>query len=410
MHLHTTGFVASQSGSVASANALILKELLRNGHRITFYTKPSFVDPRLDVTEPELAILLDVIDCTNEHMDGLWRRHGGRQPGLKGSILGRLNAVTYNRGLVKAMRQDGSGDIDLWLGDWAYRRGRRPVVSFVQGPPGTDADSILRHKGLIIRLAGRATYLKLRAYAVYRLSLGLPRFRYSDAVIVGSEWSRQRLITRHGLLPQAVHAIPYPIDLQRFTPSSESRDPKGRLRLLWLGRFVPRKRLDLLLDGLAMAIRDGCDAELWVVGKSGFVPNFERLLEEFPFQDRLRHWESMPREKVPALLADVDVLVQPSENEDFGSSVAEALACGVPSIVGATNGTGDYICDSSIRLADYQVATMASAIRGMAQRKGQGMLEDTSVSRKAATAFDPWKIAASIESVLNMSVVQKGSC
>ncbi len=65
MHLHTTGFVASQSGSVASANAVILKELLRSGHRVTFYTKPSFVDPRLDIQEPDLAKLLEIVDEGN---------------------------------------------------------------------------------------------------------------------------------------------------------------------------------------------------------------------------------------------------------------------------------------------------------------------------------------------------------
>jgi glycosyltransferase involved in cell wall biosynthesis len=401
MHLHTTGFVASQSGSVASANAVILKELLRSGHRVTFYTKPSFVDPRLDIQEPDLAKLLEIVDCTNHRMDGFWRRCGGNRPGLKGTLLSRMNAATYNRGLVRAMRRSGGGDVDLWLGDWAYGRGKRPVVSFVQGPPGTDADSIAGHEGLITRLAGRATYLKLRAFALWRLSLGLPDFRNSDAVIVGSEWSRQRLIDRHGLEPRAVYAIPYPIDLRTFTPSTAPRDRNGRLRLLWLGRFVPRKRLDLLLDGLAVAIRDGCDAELWVVGKSGFVPNFERLLEAFPYQDRLRYWDCMARAQVPKLLSDVDVLVQPSEDENFGSSVAEALACGVPSIVGATNGTGDYVCDRSIRLADYQIATMSSAILDMARRKRQGDLQDHRPSRLIAErCFAPASVCQSLESVL----------
>jgi glycosyltransferase involved in cell wall biosynthesis len=140
---------------------------------------------------------------------------------------------------------------------------------------------------------------------------------------------------------------------------------------------------------------------LWVVGKSGFVPNVERLLDEFQHQDRLRHWESMPREKVPALLADVDVLVQPSEDENFGSSVAEALACGVPSIIGMTNGTGDYICDRSIRLADYQVETMARAISDMARRKRQGDLQDHRPSRLIAErCFAPASVCQSLESVL----------
>jgi glycosyltransferase involved in cell wall biosynthesis len=38
----------------------------------------------------------------------------------------------------------------------------------------------------------------------------------------------------------------------------------------------------------------------------------------------------VPRAQVPGLLRGAAVVVQTSENEDFGSAVAEALACGTP--------------------------------------------------------------------------------
>ena len=42
------------------------------------------------------------------------------------------------------------------------------------------------------------------------------------------------------------------------------------------------------------------------------------------------------------------MLAQPSDEENFGSSVAEAQACGLPVIVGATNGNADYLCGRDI--------------------------------------------------------------
>ncbi|HBJ39136.1 MAG TPA: hypothetical protein DDZ51_31195 [Planctomycetaceae bacterium] len=404
MHLQTTGFVSTQAGSVASANSVILAGLLGRGHRVTFYTKPSFVDPRMDIREPSLTERLNVVDCTNQRTDALWRTWGGKGMGLSRTLLGRMNAWAYNRGLVRAMGIASDGDVDLWLGDWAHGRARRPVISFVQGPPGTDAESIAKHRELIERLAGKVAYCKLRAYALWRLSFGLPPFHFSDAVIVGSEWSRRRLIARFGLSPGRVHAVPYPIDLQAFAPPKGRRSPSGRLRLLWLGRFVPRKRLDLMLAGLEAAIRDGCDVELWVVGQSGFVPNYERLLDKFRYSDRIKHWGYLSRETVPDIIHDVDVMVQPSDDENFGSSVAEALACGVASIVGATNGTGDYVCERSIRLDDDQPQTLARAIMEMSQRKKLGLLEDPAPSRAAAEAnFSPKSVCLRLEAILKLT-------
>jgi len=212
------------------------------------------------------------------------------------------------------------------------------------------------------------------------------------------------LVNHYGRDPNRTHTIPYCFDLNAFRTPAQ-KEHSGPLRLLWLGRFAPRKRLDLMLDGMRLAIEGGCDVTACIVGRSGFVPNYERLIQEFPFPERIEHRPSVPRAEVPELINVSDVMCQPSDDEDFGSSVAEALACGVPAIVGATNGTGDYICERSIRLIDDRPETMAAAIVSMAQAKKGGDLIDPGPSRHAAEKhFDAETATDKLEAILRLAI------
>jgi glycosyltransferase involved in cell wall biosynthesis len=140
--------------------------------------------------------------------------------------------------------------------------------------------------------------------------------------------------------------------------------------------------LDLFLDGAALAIQNGIDLRVTIIGAAVLVPEYERLIHQFRFPDRLTWQHSMPRLQIPELLARHDVLVQPSEEENFGSSVAEAQACGLPVIVGTTNGNSDYLSACDMRLPDYEVGSLAKALSEMAVRKMEGRLTDKMKSRQ----------------------------
>jgi glycosyltransferase involved in cell wall biosynthesis len=382
MQVSATGFVSEDAGSVASANTVILRELLARGISVDFLCKPSFVYPHSLLAKDFGKAKFRVIDCTN-HFGDQFRRFMARGNGsLLDHLVCKIDAMTYNSKLNKRLKRSSQSDVDLWLGDWAHRE-------------------------LIERLAGKWLYLKLRSYAQWRLSYGTPNFQSSDRLILGSAWSVNFMIDRYRLAPDRLHAIPYPIDLEMFRTPKDVRPSGECLRIFWLGRFVPRKRLDLFLNGLALAIRAGCDVEGWVVGQSGFVPNYEQLIREFPYPSRLKYWPSIPRHDVPKILSQVDVVAQPSDDENFGSAVAEGLACGLPAIVGKTNGTGDYVCDRSIRLVDDHPVTFANAIIEMAKRKKEGELADRLPSRRVAEYFfDPKKIGRQIESILRQLATQ----
>lgn len=400
MKIAATGFVEAKAGSVASANALLLKGLLARGHSVDFFSKRSFVDPRPVIGDHGH---FHFYDCTN-HGPDLLRRWTQGLP-ILGLLTERLDARTYNRLLVQRIGQAsryniGGYDVVLWLGDFAHGAVPDvPTVSFAQGPPGTDARSILRRRAEIRKLAGRPKAMRLEVLARLRGSkFGLPPLKHSDRIIVGSRQSCRTLTDVYGVSSDRLSTLPYPIDLETFCPSAASfAQRRDMLRILWLGRIIPRKRLDLLLDAVALAVERGLNISLTVVGGVGFVPGYEKLIRDFRYPERLRWIPSMPREDVPNLLAEHDVLCQPSEEENFGSSVAEAQACGLPVIVGQTNGNADYLCERDVQLEDYQPQTLSEAFASVSRRLASGDSSDRACSRHLAE--DCFRLERVVESL-----------
>jgi len=403
MRLAVTGFVSEQAGSMASANALLLRELLQRDCEVDFFSKASFVDPR-PVAGGHPGFRFTNVD--NRLADRL-RTRLERIP-IAGKLAGMVDAATYNRLLVRRINEahrERKFDLCLWLGDYARGRvGSIPTVSFVQGAPGSDARSVLRRFQEIKLLAGAKTAWKWKLLAHLRLAHpGLPPFHFSDRFLVGSNQSKNCLHEFFGIAKERIDPLPYPIDLQHFSPLS-ARPHTSTLHCLWLGRIVPRKRLDLFLEGAAEAIGRGVDVQLTVIGSIGFIPGYEKLLQNFPHPDRLTWQKFLPRKDVPGMLAAHDVLAQPSEEEDFGSSVAEAQACGLPVIVGTTNGNADYLCPRDIHLRNDSPATLADALVEMANRKETNRWGEASESRAyAENHFSLNHVASALRSILNAS-------
>ena len=398
LKLAVTGFVSSASGSMAGANGLLLRALLDRGCRVDFFSKSSFVDPRPILGDHPLFRFHESV---NPLADGL-RQTVERIP-LFGPLACRFDSASYHRALLKSVSAAQARepfDRLLWLGD--YARGRVPGlrnIAFAQGPPGTDARAIVRHFGQIKEVSGMLNAWKWLCLARMRLApAGLPPFRYSDHVIVGSGQSKTTLVKVFGFEESKVSTLPYPVDLKTFQPGARQRTP-GELRCLWLGRIVPRKRLDIFLSAAEQAISRGWDIRLTIAGDIRMVSGYERLIEVFPFPERLVWRRHVPREQVPDLIRENDLLIQPSEEEDFGSSVAEAQACGIPVIVGSTNGNRDYLSSRDIVLGEDSPEALCAAIGEVLMRR-EGP-EAATTSRLAANKyFDIGRVADQMMGIL----------
>src|SRR5258706_15635273 len=96
MRIACTGFLSEQAGSMAAANALLLRALVERGVEIDFFSKPSFVDPRPAVGELRG---FRFVPAVNHISDGLRRRVKGVP--VVGAVAARNDAESYNRLIVR---------------------------------------------------------------------------------------------------------------------------------------------------------------------------------------------------------------------------------------------------------------------------------------------------------------------
>ena len=178
-----------------------------------------------------------------------------------------------------------------------------------------------------------------------------------DALLCGSEWSKQRFVAA-GYPPQIILPTPYPVDTDLFSAATSTPGAAAPV-FVHIGRCDPRKRLDLLVAAFREVRVQVPQAQLRIVGRPGYFPQITRLFEG---QEGLEYSPHLPHEQMTAVLGESHVLVQTSQNEDFGSAVAEGLCTGLPAVVGSSNGTADYIDRRSVLFRRHEPADVAAAM------------------------------------------------
>jgi len=350
--------IAKDSGSIASANYLIIKDLLNNGYEIDFYALKGFqnVDDFLSYQNFHyIPISLKSIQSVWDNLEKL-----PKNGGILYTLWSKISTAIYFNLLKKIAQENHNGnpyDMVLVLGlPNFFELNGVHKISWLQGTLDTEIAIIDKLKDQIISLSGLTEYIKLKLFYMLRSFTYTKVANSSDLFIGGSQWTKVSL-ELSGL--KNVHALPYPIDIELFKPQElMPKRTDDQIRFLWLGRIVPRKRLDLLLDAIALLISENQNVHLTIIGSFAYANGYSQLLDRFKYPERITYAPGINRLDVPNLMSSIDVLVQTSEAEDFGSSVAEALCCGVPVIVGTTNGTKDYIGSSSWVFAEYTVQSL----------------------------------------------------
>jgi glycosyltransferase involved in cell wall biosynthesis len=375
--------VSENAGSVASAGFLTLRELLHRGVHIDLFAHREHVP------------------CPNGLVGNGFRYVGLEQPGLLNAVdtlpprlvtgirwlFSPAVAAAWRRAYrpaVEAEHRRAPYDAVFSLGTPpAFTIPGVPTVAWLQAPLHTELDAIRRLRRQIATLSGRRFYLALVTFYRYTLVVGRRTLGSCDHLILPSEWSRRAVVST-GISAQKVHAVPYPIDLNLFQPDPGRNVDWDRPVLLSLGRLDPRKRVDLLLESFGLVREAVPGALLRVVGRPGYAPNQLSLIDRSAHRKQIEYRVAAPREEVPSLLNEAALLIQPSENENFGSAPAEALACGVPVVVGSSNGMADYVDVNSTVFETYTPESVARAILATLEARRERPDEVRRSSRESA--------------------------
>ena len=127
--------------------------------------------------------------------------------------------------------------------------------------------------------------------------------------------------------------IPNGMDMPATFDTRMARDSKNR-NVLYLGRIHPKKGLPDLITAWSQVANERPDWALRVIGpdEGGHRAELERMVSEMRVPRVIFESPVYDAEKEHAL-RDADLFVLPTQNENFGIAVAEALAAGIPAIV-----------------------------------------------------------------------------
>lgn len=385
------GFVRKEGGSIQGGHFLILEELLKRGIEIDFYGKKNFSYPQ-ELCKYQNFNLFDV----KKPLINAFLKPLPNSPFKTIIMVMVKNLFSTRQSNFQLMRQEilenhqlNKYDLWLFLGYYSpFKFEDIPTISWVQGPPPQVQWSLIQKlRKKFISLCGIFLYLKVKIAYTLKINSAKPAIDYSDFLICGSQWSKARLI-EYGVRPETLKTLPYPIDIELFNLNSSrsNKKPTEDKVFLWLGRSEPRKRLDLLLEAYALLLQERQDVQLKIFGGFAWAPGYKKLIDRFEFPEYLEYQPYIDKAQVPELMAKCDVLIQPSEGENFGSSVAEAMGCGLPVIVGSTNGTKDFISDSSFVFEEYTPEflkkTMLQAIEAIEQEREKLALDARKTAEK----------------------------
>jgi glycosyltransferase involved in cell wall biosynthesis len=210
-----------------------------------------------------------------------------------------------------------------------------------------------------------------------RLYLELERAlaRVSDRLIGVSEATVDDLV-RLGVAPrERFSVLPLGLDLG---PLAEPDDGGLRERtrgeldiapeevlLVFVGRVVPIKRLDVLLRALAQAGGPGPRLRLALVGDGEERSGLEALASELGIERDVFFLGY--RRELRSLFAAADLAVLSSDNEGTPVSLIEAGAAGLPAVATDVGGVGEVVGEQTgILVPPGDPAALAGALRQMA--------------------------------------------
>lgn len=388
--------------------AVVLRELLRQGHSVQYWGLPGFSEapslldfPNFRYSSLRVAAL--------ERAWGPLRRLNRPLPN---AAYSQFVHVAYHREAIHRIEQASAleaFDVVLCADTMETWPSRLPVISWPQSAPQTEW-AALRSRAISKRVresSGDAQRLALDAFYAYRWLQARVSWRASDLMLCGSKWS-ERAWQAFGVPTARIHTLPYPLDLATFT--TEPPSPSGGLvTFLWLGRATPRKRFDLFLAGFEQLAAQRENVRAIVIGNLAPDPLAERALAVSPARTRIEVRPSVPRTEVPALLRQINVVVQPSESENFGFSVAEALASGRPVVAGPTNGTAEYAGEALFPFHMYTPSAVAQAMLHAAEAVIADPPAVARRARAAAARLAPERIVAELVTVCERVIERRGA-
>ena len=211
-----------------------------------------------------------------------------------------------------------------------------------------------------------------RMKRVWHRSLGDFYWSHAAQIVATSEMEEQELL-QDGVPPgklvvryNGIDRAASPVPATRGAFSAKWGIPRDEPLLLFLGRLIPRKGADILIDAFAEA----CPSEGRLViagpeGEPGYLAHLTRRATDAGVESRVIFTGALYDDAKAAVMADADVFVLPSRYENFANSAAEAVSSGIPVIITDACGIRSLIEGRAGLVIAPEQQALAGAIRSL---------------------------------------------
>jgi glycosyltransferase involved in cell wall biosynthesis len=188
--------------------------------------------------------------------------------------------------------------------------------------------------------------------------------RYSAAIIAGSKHTLGEVPS--WAQTKCVYIPENGVDMERFSLPRD-RVATLPLRVAFVGRLVPYKGADMLLEAASEFMRQG-QLELHIIGDGPQRDLLESMVDRLGVRSNVRFHGWVPHVALQETLRVCDAMALPSIREFGGAVVVEAMALGLTPIVADYAGPSELVDENTgIRVPFHD---KASLVKGMAEAIG----------------------------------------
>jgi len=168
----------------------------------------------------------------------------------------------------------------------------------------------------------------------------------ADAVIADSQYLKERLVNRVGVAEEKIHVIYCGVDVENIRPRAKGQGLRGNKRtILFLGRFIERKRPDFAIEVFAKLHQKHPETRLVMIGEGPLRRQLQLQAISCKLQDFVEFPGPLFGEEKLKRYHQADLFLFPSEKEGFVLVVLEAMAAGLPLLVPRALGFGEAVED-----------------------------------------------------------------
>lgn len=180
------------------------------------------------------------------------------------------------------------------------------------------------------------------SFLASRLEKFLVNLRF-DRIITISKSTINSLINDFGVSKDKIELLYIGVDTDKYDSTGDVE--KKADKIIFVGRLIPHKHVDHLIESFEEIVKSVPDANLVIVGRGDEKNNIIDMVSSKSLDAKVSFKENLSDEELIKEIKESEVLVLPSTREGFGMVLAEANYCNVPVVTYASGGTIDVVDD-----------------------------------------------------------------